>query len=103
VNNTSPLTYLRKQLKHDDAAVNTWYQHWVSAGFDAIEALLPGGTYAFGDQVTLADVCLVPQVYNARRFKVDIAKYPKSAAADAACMKLAAFEKAKPENQPDAE
>lgn len=103
VNNTSPLTYLRKQLKQDDAAVNAWYQHWVAVGFDAIEALIPGGTYAFGNQVTLADVCLVPQVYNARRFKVDVSKYPKIAAAEAACMKLAAFEQAKPENQPDAE
>jgi len=103
VNNTSPLTYLRKQLKQDDAAVNAWYQHWVTAGFEAIETLLPGGTYAFGDQVTLADTCLVPQVYNARRFKVDVLRYPKIAAADAACQKLAAFEKAKPENQPDAE
>jgi maleylpyruvate isomerase len=103
VNNTSPLTYLRKQLKHDDAAVNAWYQHWVTAGFDAIEALLPGGAYAFGSQVTLADICLVPQVYNARRFKVDVSKYPKIAAADAACQQLPAFEKAKPENQPDAE
>ena len=103
MNNTSPLTYLRKQLKQDDAAVNAWYQHWVHAGFDAIEALIPGGTYAFGNQVTLADICLVPQVYNARRFKVDVSKYPKIAAAEAACMKLAAFENAKPENQPDAE
>jgi maleylpyruvate isomerase len=103
VNNTSPLGYLRKQLKQDDAAVNAWYQHWVHAGFDAIEALIPGGTYAFGNQVTLADICLVPQVYNARRFKVDVSKYPKIAAAEAACMKLAAFEQAKPENQPDAE
>jgi maleylacetoacetate isomerase len=103
LDNTSPLTYLRKQLKHDDATVNAWYQHWVVAGLDAIEALLPGGTYAFGNQVTLADVCLVPQLYNARRFKVDLGKYPKTVAADAACQKLPAFEQAKPENQPDAE
>lgn len=103
LDNTSPLTYLRKQLNHDDATVNAWYQHWVVAGLDAIEALLPGGTYAFGNQVTLADVCLVPQLYNARRFKVDLSKYPKTVAADAACQKLPAFEQAKPENQPDAE
>ena len=103
LDNTSPLTYLRKQLNHDDATVNAWYQHWVVAGLDAIEALLPGGTYAFGNQVTLADICLVPQLYNARRFKVDLSKYPKTVAADAACQKLPAFEQAKPENQPDAE
>lgn len=103
IDNVAPLTYLRKQMKQDDAAVNAWYQHWVVAGLDAIEALLPGGTYAFGSQVTLADLCLVPQLYNARRFKVDLAKYPKIVAADAACQKLPAFEAAKPENQPDAE
>jgi glutathione S-transferase len=75
----------------------------VVQGFDAIEALLAGGPYAFGSHVTLADLCLVPQVFNARRFKVDMAKYPKIAAADAACLKLPAFDKARPENQPDAE
>jgi len=75
----------------------------VVQGFEAIEALLPGGPYAFGAHVTLADLCLVPQVFNARRFKVDMAKYPKIAAAEAACMKLPAFDGARPENQPDAE
>jgi maleylacetoacetate isomerase len=103
LDNTSPLTYLRKQMKQDEASVNAWYQHWVITGLDAIEAMLPGGTYAFGNQVTLADICIVPQLYNARRFKVDLAKYPKITAADAACQKLPAFEQAKPENQPDAE
>lgn len=103
LNNTSPLTYLRKQMKQDEDAVNAWYKHWVVAGLDAVEALIPGGTYCFGNQVTLADICLVPQLYNARRFKVDLAKYPKTVAADAACQKLPAFEQAKPENQPDAE
>ncbi|MGZ3411850.1 MAG: maleylacetoacetate isomerase [Xanthobacteraceae bacterium] len=103
LNNVVVLNYLRRKLKQDDATVNTWYHHWVVAGFDAIEKLLKPGTYAFGDTVTLADVCLVPQVYNARRFKVSLDKYPKIVAADAACQKLAAFEKAKPENQPDAE
>jgi glutathione S-transferase len=65
--------------------------------------LLHPGPYAFGSHVTLADLCLVPQVFNARRFKVDIAQYPKLAAAEAACMKLPAFDRARPENQPDAE
>jgi maleylpyruvate isomerase len=103
LNNVIVLNYLRRELKQDDAAVNAWYHRWVIAGFDAIEALLKPGTYACGDTVTLADVCLVPQVYNARRFKVPLDKYPKIVAADAACQKLAPFEKAKPENQPDAE
>ena len=72
-------------------------------GFDALEALLRPGPYAFGAHVTLADLCLVPQVFNARRFKVDMAAYPKIAAVDVACQKLPAFDKARPENQPDAE
>jgi maleylacetoacetate isomerase len=103
LNNLIVLNYLKGPLKHDQAAADEWYRHWVVQGFDAIEALLPGGPYAFGSHVTLADLCLVPQVFNARRFKVDMAKYPKIAAAEAACMKLAAFDKARPENQPDAE
>jgi maleylpyruvate isomerase len=103
LDNVAPLTYLRKQMKQDEDAVNAWYRHWVVAGLDAIEALIPGGTYAFGNQVTLADICLAPQLFNARRFKVDLSKYPKIIAADAACQKLPAFEQAKPENQPDAE
>ena len=59
--------------------------------------------YAFGSEVTLADICLVPQVYNARRLKVPLDRFPKIVAVDAACAKLAAFDQARPENQPDAE
>jgi maleylpyruvate isomerase len=103
IDNVAVLNYLRRELKQDDAAVNKWYHHWVIAGFDAIEPWLKPGPYAFGAEVTLADICLVPQVYNARRFKVPLDKYPKIVAADAACQKLPAFEKAMPENQPDAE
>ena len=103
LNNLVALNYLKGPLRHDQAAADTWYRNWVVQGFDAIEALLHPGPYAFGSQVTLADLCLVPQVFNARRFKVDMAKYPKIAAAEAACMKLAAFDGARPENQPDAE
>jgi maleylpyruvate isomerase len=72
-------------------------------GFEALEAMIAPAPYAFGDAVTLADVCLVPQVYNARRLKVPLDRFPKIVAADAACAKLAAFDKAKPENQADAE
>ena len=61
------------------------------------------GPYAFGSEITLADVCLVPQVYNARRLKVPLDRFPKIVAVDAACGKLAAFDQARPENQPDAE
>ena len=103
LNNTSSLNYLRRTLKADEAAINAWYAHWVVAGFDAVEALLAPGPYAFGGTVGLADICLVPQVYNARRFKIPLERYPKIVAVDAACAKLAAFENARPDNQPDAE
>jgi maleylacetoacetate isomerase len=103
LNNTSPLNYLKNELGHTQAAVDSWYAAWVSAGFDAIEALIKPGPYAFGSVVTIADICLVPQVFNAKRFKVPLERYPKILAADAACAKLAAFDMARPENQPDAE
>ena len=103
LNNLAALNYLKGPLKQDQAAVDEWYRHWVTQGFDAIEALLRPGPYAFGTHVTMADLCLVPQVFNARRFKVDFARYPKIAAVDAACLKHPAFDRARPENQPDAE
>jgi maleylacetoacetate isomerase len=103
INNLAVLNYLKGKLGQTQGAADDWYRHWVVQGFDAVEALIRPGPYAFGAHVTVADICLVPQVFNARRFKVDMAKYPKIAAADAACLKLPAFDKARPENQPDAE
>jgi maleylpyruvate isomerase len=102
LNNTSTLNALKK-LGHDQAAIDEWYRSWVTAGFEAIEPLLNPGPYAFGSRVTIADVCLVPQIFNARRFKTPLDAFPKILAVDAACAKLAAFDKARPENQPDAE
>jgi maleylacetoacetate isomerase len=103
LNNTGPLNYLRNVLKADKAAVEAWYHHWVAKGFEAVEALIRPGPYSFGAQVTVADVCLVPQVYNARRFKVPLERFPGIVAVDAALMKLPAFDAARPERQPDAE
>ena len=103
LNNTAPLRYLKNALHQDQAAIDAWYHHWIIEGFDAIEALIEPAPYTCGAHVSLADLCLVPQVYNARRLKVPLERYPKIAAADAACLKLAAFDKARPENQPDAE
>jgi maleylpyruvate isomerase len=103
LNNTSPLFYLKNTLKHDQDTINAWYAHWVTVGFEAVETLLRPGPYAFGDKVTIADVCLVPQVANARRFNVPLDPFPKIVAVDAACLKLPAFDKAKPDNQPDKE
>jgi maleylacetoacetate isomerase len=103
LNNTSPLGYLRQTLKADQDAVQEWYRHWVVTGFEAVEALIKPGPFAFGAHATLADICLVPQVANARRFKVPLDGFPKIVAVDAACAKHPAFEAALPERQPDAE
>jgi maleylacetoacetate isomerase len=103
LNNTSPLRYLKHELHQEQTTIDAWYHHWVITGFEALEALLGAGPYACGDQVTLADLCLVPQVANARRLKVPLDKFPKIVAADAACLAIPAFDRARPENQPDAE
>jgi maleylacetoacetate isomerase len=102
LNNSGTMAYLRK-VGHDDAMINEWYAYWVTAGFEAIEAMIKPGPYTFGSHVTLADICLIPQIYNARRFKVPLEKFPKILGVETACNKLPAFDKSKPENQPDAE
>ena len=103
LNNVGPLRYLKRELHQEQTAIDAWYHHWVIEGFEALEALVRPGPYACGNQVTIADLCLVPQVYNARRLKVPLDKFPNIVAIDAACLKLAAFDRARPENQPDAE
>jgi maleylacetoacetate isomerase len=103
LNNVAPLRYLKNELGQDQAKIDAWYHHWVLAGFDAIETMVRPGPYAFGADVTVADICLVPQVANARRLKVPLERFPKIVAIDAACVTLPAFQKARPENQPDAE
>ncbi|HEX2654383.1 MAG TPA: maleylacetoacetate isomerase [Xanthobacteraceae bacterium] len=103
INNLAPLKYIKNQLGHDQDAVNAWYTHWVVTGFEAIEALINPGPFTLAAQVTMADICLVPQVYNAQRFNISLDRFPKIAAVNAACLKLPAFDKARPENQPDAE
>ena len=106
LNNRRVLEHLRHQLKADEATINAWCATWIVAGFDALEALLAAdssrGSFCFGDQPGLADVYLVPQVESARRFKVDMARWPLIAAVDAACMQLPAFQQAAPMQQPDA-
>jgi maleylacetoacetate isomerase len=103
LNNIGPLRYLKNDMGQEQSAIDAWYHHWVIAGFEALETLMGSGPYVCGEQVTLADLCLVPQVYNARRLKVPLEKFPKIVAADAACQALAAFDRARPENQPDTE
>jgi maleylpyruvate isomerase len=103
LNNVGPLRYLKNELGHEQPRIDAWYHHWILEGFGALEAMLAPGPFAYGNAVTLADICLVPQVYNARRLKAPLDHFPRIVAVDAACAKLAAFEKARPENQPDAE
>lgn len=104
--NLAPLRYLRRELGQDEAAVNRWAAHWIEVGFDALEALLAEsaatGTFCHGDRPGLADIHLVPQLANARRFGCDLARYPTILRIEAACAALAPFERARPENQPEA-
>ena len=106
INNRRILEYLRKELGANEDAVNAWCGTWISAGFDAYEALLAAdtqrGEFSFGHTPTLADVYLIPQVESARRFKVDLGRWPLISAVDAACAKLDAFRLAAPGLQPDA-
>ena len=103
LNNIGSLRYLKRELHHEQAAIDAWYHHWVLTGFEALEALVRPGPYACGGAVTVADLCLVPQVYNARRLNVPLDKFPKIVAIESACLALPAFDRARPENQPDAE
>jgi maleylpyruvate isomerase len=103
LNNLVALQYLRRVLKHEQTEIDAWYHHWVIEGFKTLETMVESGPYAFGNAVTVADICLVPQMANARRLKVPLDAFPKLVAVDAALLKLPAFDKARPENQPDAE
>jgi maleylacetoacetate isomerase len=103
LNNTSSLRYLKNVMGQEQSAIDAWYHHWIIEGFEALEALIEPSPYACGGAITLADICLVPQLANARRLKVPLEKFPKIVAVDAACLKLPAFDRARPENQPDAE
>lgn len=106
INNRRILEYLRKNFAADTDTINTWCGTWISAGFDAIEALLAAdrqrGEFCHGNAPGLADVYLVPQVESARRFKVDLTRWPLICAVDAACARLDAFRRASPSAQPDA-
>lgn len=103
LNNLAPLQYLKHEMHQEQSAIDAWYRHWILEGFTALEAMAQHSRYLAGDQVTLADICLVPQMTNARRLDVPLSGFPKLVAADAACAGLAAFDDALPERQPDAE
>jgi len=104
LNNLKVLQYLSKELTVDDEAKSAWYHHWIDEGFGAFEKQLVkySGRYCFGDNITLADLCLIPQVYNANRFNIDLSPYPNITRIVENCNRLEAFIKATPENQDDA-
>ncbi|AOB32025.1 maleylacetoacetate isomerase [Bordetella sp. H567] len=106
LNNLRVLRYLKRELDVTDAARDAWYRHWVETGLLALERMLADspdtGVYCHGDTPTLADACLVPQIFNARRLDCDLSAMPIIVRIDEACRALPAFAQAAPENQPDA-
>lgn len=107
LNNLRVLNYLGGMLGVTTEAKSAWYRHWVELGFGALEAELAGnpktGAFCHGDEPTLADCCLVPQLFNARRFECDLTPYPSILAVEERCLELPAFRDAAPERQPDNE
>jgi maleylacetoacetate isomerase len=106
LNNLRTRKYIAKTYKLDEEGVNSWYRHWIAEGFQMMEAFMgqerKHGKFCFRDQVTLADCCLVPQVFNAIAYKCDLKPYPTVMRIHEACMKLDAFIHAQPSKQPDA-
>jgi maleylacetoacetate isomerase len=107
LNNLRVLNYLRDQLRQDDGGIGTWYRHWVTEGFRGLEVqareFSADGRYCFGDAVSLTDVLLVPQMFNARRFKTDLTPFPTLVGISTHLEALPAFAAARPEVQPDAQ
>ncbi len=104
LNNTSTLARLRSQFGADDAAIASWYEHWIVRGFQVLEQMLPSaGNFCVGEAVTLADIVLAPQVTNARRYpQIDLKQFPNILRIDTALRQIEAFSRAAPENQPEA-
>jgi maleylacetoacetate isomerase len=106
LNNLRVLKYLVRELKVDEETKNNWYRHWVREGLEAFErelARLPASTYCYGETPTLADCCLVPQIFNGRRVNTSFEGLPRTMAAFDACMVLPAFQQAQPSSCPDNE
>lgn len=106
LNNVRVLKYIQQVLGADDAAKQTWYEHWIREGLSSIETYIADhpmrGRFCHGDAVTMADVCLVPQIFNAARFNCPLDDYPTLMAIHDACMELPAFAETEPSKQPDA-
>ncbi len=107
LNNLRTLNYLRQQLGQNEDAINRWIAHWITEGFRGLEEMVKragsDGRFCYGQSVTLADVLLVPQMYNAHRFKVDVSPFATLVKISAHLERLAPFSEARPEAQPDAE
>jgi maleylacetoacetate isomerase len=107
INNLRVLRYLIHELGHDEAAIGKWYNHWIAAGFEALEPLLASdrgtGDFCHGSAPGLADIALVPQVVNAERYRLDLTPYPTLVRIFENCMRLEPFVAAHPSNQPDFE
>jgi maleylpyruvate isomerase len=107
IQNLRVMSYLRDRFGQSEESTFAWSRHWIETGFEAYESTIAGdrktGIFSHGDQPTMADLCLVPQVFNAARFKVDMAKYPNIQRVHTASMKHPAFDAAQPARQPDAE
>jgi maleylpyruvate isomerase len=105
LNNTRVLGYLTGPLRHSEDEKNLWYRHWINEGFVAVEQVLKNrakpGLFCWGDQPTLADICLVPQVANAQRFKCPLEAFPTIMSINARALALPAFDAAQPSRQPD--
>ena len=104
IQNLSVLNYLRREFKADDAQIKDWSAHWITKGFDALEPRIAKNDQGFylSNHPAVFEICLIPQIYNARRFEVDMTRYPALSALEARCQALPAFIAAKPENQADA-
>jgi maleylpyruvate isomerase len=107
IQNLRVMAYLRERYEQSEEGTFEWSRHWIETGFEAYEASVAKdprtGAYSHGERPTMADLCLVPQVFNAARFKVDMARYPTIQRIFDTCMKHPAFAAAQPSRQPDAE
>jgi maleylacetoacetate isomerase len=106
LNNLRTLQHLKRALGQNEDQINGWYRHWIADGFTTLEADLGrggAGRFCHGEAPTMADCCLVPQVFNAKRYSADLGPYPTLMRIFDACMKLEAFDRAQPSQQPDAE